>query len=234
MQFVNKAVGKIETGVCEKKTWPIMSHKSNLFRQKNPKNKQTKVHLVFDEESRRDFLTGFRKRKLERKKIAREKLEEREKEEKRLKRQERKKILDEKLKNIKLPELQTEEDDDPVVFNHPEHTVTVTTVTQVDLLAEHGSVGENKVEYESDYYDDEPRSKKPNLQELADAESEEKREKKKRMSAIKKANSRKKFRQKAARGAAREQKSQIKNSHGREKRRLIKAQGKRSGKKKGK
>ena len=40
---------------------------------------------------------------MERKKVAKEKLELKEKEEKRLKRQERRKMIDENLKNIKLP-----------------------------------------------------------------------------------------------------------------------------------
>uniref|UniRef100_A0A0A9X614 Nucleolar protein 12 n=3 Tax=Lygus hesperus TaxID=30085 RepID=A0A0A9X614_LYGHE len=45
-------------------------------RRRKPINKKTKVHLVFNEDARRDFLTGFHKRKLQRKKKAQEELQE--------------------------------------------------------------------------------------------------------------------------------------------------------------
>merc|ERR1712071_189087 len=41
---------------------------------RNPKNRQTKVHLIFDEKARKEYLTGFRKRKAERKKKYDEKM----------------------------------------------------------------------------------------------------------------------------------------------------------------
>lgn len=44
-------------------------------RKKTPKSKKTKTQVVFDETKRRDFLTGFRKRKNERRKKAAEKHE---------------------------------------------------------------------------------------------------------------------------------------------------------------
>ncbi|KAB7504966.1 hypothetical protein Anas_00612, partial [Armadillidium nasatum] len=40
------------------------------MRFKNPKNKKSKLHIKFDENDRRDYLLGFRKRKLERKEKA--------------------------------------------------------------------------------------------------------------------------------------------------------------------
>ncbi|KAF6201233.1 hypothetical protein GE061_005680 [Apolygus lucorum] len=45
-------------------------------RRRKPINKKTKLHLVFNEDARRDFLTGFHKRKLQRKKKAKEELQE--------------------------------------------------------------------------------------------------------------------------------------------------------------
>ena len=41
----------------------------------NKKNKSNKTSIVFDESSRKDFLTGFRKRKNERRKKAKEQIE---------------------------------------------------------------------------------------------------------------------------------------------------------------
>ena len=46
--------------------------------------RQRKTDIVFDEDSRREFLTGFRKRKEERRRIGREKAELALKEEKRI------------------------------------------------------------------------------------------------------------------------------------------------------
>ena len=45
-----------------------------------------------------------------------------------------------------------EEDKEPIVYDHPEHTVTVesvggVTVEQMDLHAAHGGIGENQVRY---------------------------------------------------------------------------------------
>ncbi|KAF5293490.1 hypothetical protein FQA39_LY02975 [Lamprigera yunnana] len=55
-----------------------------FHKNKNAKpKKKPKLHLVFDEVKRRDFLTGFHKRKMDRKKKAREKFEKQFKEEKR-------------------------------------------------------------------------------------------------------------------------------------------------------
>ncbi len=43
-------------------------------RQRAPRNKSTKTSIEFDPEKRRQFLTGFRKRKEERRKKAREQI----------------------------------------------------------------------------------------------------------------------------------------------------------------
>ncbi|XP_044272774.1 nucleolar protein 12 [Tribolium madens] len=77
-------------------------------RQKNPKNRTNKLHLVFDEKKRRDFLTGFHKRKLQRKKEAREKLERELKEErKRLKTEAKESYKKLVVSARPIPELET-------------------------------------------------------------------------------------------------------------------------------
>ena len=48
---------------------------------RKPKNRQTKRRAVFDEDARREFLTGFRKRKNERRQKAKEQMEQQLKEE---------------------------------------------------------------------------------------------------------------------------------------------------------
>lgn len=57
--------------------------KTNIINKKNrpPKNKGKKTTITFSEASRKDFLTGFRKRKNERRKKAKEQLEKEYKEE---------------------------------------------------------------------------------------------------------------------------------------------------------
>ena len=44
-------------------------------KQKNNKNRKNKTKIVFDESARRDYLTGFKKRKDERRKNWKEKVE---------------------------------------------------------------------------------------------------------------------------------------------------------------
>ncbi|XP_037273884.1 nucleolar protein viriato isoform X3 [Rhipicephalus microplus] len=53
------------------------------MKKKRSNNPPKKIHLVFDERERRDFLTGFQKRKKERQKKAQEKLKLQAQEEKR-------------------------------------------------------------------------------------------------------------------------------------------------------
>ena len=54
---------------------------SSSGRPRKPRNKSTKMSVVFDEASRKDFLTGFRRRKNERRRKAMEKMEKKFKEE---------------------------------------------------------------------------------------------------------------------------------------------------------
>ncbi|XP_003220998.1 nucleolar protein 12 [Anolis carolinensis] len=96
--------------------------------------------VTFDEENRREYLTGFHKRKVERRKIAMEEIRRKLKEEQKKMKEERHK---EYMKMLKEREDALEEADElehlvtsrteSVSYDHPGHTVTVTTVSDLDL-----------------------------------------------------------------------------------------------------
>uniref|UniRef100_A0A8C8S9P8 Nucleolar protein 12 n=1 Tax=Pelusios castaneus TaxID=367368 RepID=A0A8C8S9P8_9SAUR len=96
--------------------------------------------VIFDEDSRREYLTGFHKRKVERRKVAVEEIKRKLKEEQRKMKEERHKeylkmltereeALDEADELEHLVTSQTES----VSIDHPNHTVTVTTISDLDL-----------------------------------------------------------------------------------------------------
>nr|XP_019608527.1 PREDICTED: nucleolar protein 12 isoform X2 [Rhinolophus sinicus] len=103
-------------------------------------NRRPRLVLSFDEEKRREFLTGFHKRKVERKKAAIEEIKQRLKEEQKKLREER---HQEYLKMLAEREEALEEADEldrlvtakteSVQYDHPNHTVTVTTISDLDL-----------------------------------------------------------------------------------------------------
>ncbi|XP_070612265.1 nucleolar protein 12 [Erythrolamprus reginae] len=96
--------------------------------------------VSFDEKSRREFLTGFHKRKVERRKVALEEIKRKLKEEEKKMKEERHK---EYVKMLKEREEALEEADElehlvtsqteSVSYDHPNHTVTVTTISDLDL-----------------------------------------------------------------------------------------------------
>ncbi|KAG8556599.1 hypothetical protein GDO81_018126 [Engystomops pustulosus] len=100
----------------------------------------TKREVVFDEEKRKEYLTGFHKRKLQRRKAAVEEIKRKIKEEQKKMREERHK---EYMKMLKEREEALEEADEieqlvtskteSIIFDHPNHTVTVTTISDLDL-----------------------------------------------------------------------------------------------------
>ncbi|KAJ7330111.1 hypothetical protein JRQ81_016285 [Phrynocephalus forsythii] len=112
--------------------------------RKKSKQQRREVQLrrvvTFDEESRREYLTGFHKRKVERRKIALEEIKLKLKEEQKKMKDERHK---EYLKMLKEREEALEEADElehlvtsrteSVSYDHPGHTVTVTTISDLDL-----------------------------------------------------------------------------------------------------
>ncbi|XP_020838214.1 nucleolar protein 12 isoform X2 [Phascolarctos cinereus] len=111
-----------------------------MARKKKGGGSQGRLVLTFDEEKRRDYLTGFHKRKVERRKVALEEIRRKLKEEQRKLRDERHK---EYLKMLKDREEALEEADELdrlvtsqtacVRYDHPNHTVTVTTISDLDL-----------------------------------------------------------------------------------------------------
>eukprot|EP00126_Sphaerothecum_destruens_P005432 Sdes_comp18762_c0_seq1m9158 len=108
---------------------------SSVTLTRRPKNKRTKVILKFDENDRRDFLSGFRKRKTERRKVA---LEEKKKKEKELKLQEKKEKRD--ARNALLashPDIEEfgkfKEDQDQIQYFEKEKLTTVTIVKPISF-----------------------------------------------------------------------------------------------------
>ncbi|KAM3914411.1 nucleolar protein 12 [Leptodactylus fuscus] len=111
-----------------------------MGKRKQKKSVLAKRELVFDEEKRKEYLTGFHKRKLQRRKAAVEEIKRKIKEEQKKMRDERHK---EYMKMLKEREEALEEADEierlctstteSVIFDHPNHTVTVTTISDLDL-----------------------------------------------------------------------------------------------------
>ncbi|XP_067875494.1 nucleolar protein 12 [Heterodontus francisci] len=110
--------------------------------------------LIFREEDRREFLTGFHKRKVERRKKALEEIKVKLKEEQKRVKEERHK---EYVKMFKERQEALEEADEldqlatskmeSIQYDHPNHTVTVTTVSSIDLTAANFfSLGANQPE----------------------------------------------------------------------------------------
>ncbi|KAI7804082.1 nucleolar protein 12 [Triplophysa rosa] len=107
------------------------------------KQKQKKCVLMFDDKDRQEFLTGFHKRKVERRKAAMEEMKKKLKDEQKRVRDERHK---EYLNMLKERQEALNEADEPdeledaitsttecLQYNHPNHTVTVTTISDLDL-----------------------------------------------------------------------------------------------------
>lgn len=108
--------------------------------KKKHKKVSSRRELVFDEEKRREYLTGFHKRKLQRRKAAVEEIKQKIKEEQKRMKEDRHK---EYMKMLKEREEALEEIDEverlvtakteSVLYDHPNHTVTVTTISDLDL-----------------------------------------------------------------------------------------------------
>ncbi|XP_015718348.1 nucleolar protein 12 [Coturnix japonica] len=100
----------------------------------------SRLVVTFDEEKRREYLTGFHKRKVERRKVALEEIKRKLKEEQRKMKEERHK---EYLKMLREREEALDEFDElehlvtsrteSVNIDHPNHIVTVTTISDLDL-----------------------------------------------------------------------------------------------------
>ncbi|XP_071946288.1 nucleolar protein 12-like [Antedon mediterranea] len=153
--------------------------KSNWFKQRHPKNRDSKLILKFDEDDRNEFLTGFQRRKKERREYAQKVALEKKKEEKLQARKERREAKNEMLSNAKLffpndIDSELKQKAKANVYDHKQHTVTVTTITNVDLLSEHGGLGTNKFE------SDEEEVNKSEIDEDSSSDGETKIKKKKK------------------------------------------------------
>ncbi|NXK46173.1 NOL12 protein, partial [Chauna torquata] len=109
-------------------------------KKKGPGGAASRLVVTFDEERRREYLTGFHKRKVERRKVALEEIKRKLKEEQRKMKEERHK---EYLKMLSEREEALDEFDElehlvtsrteSVNIDHPNHIVTVTTISDLDL-----------------------------------------------------------------------------------------------------
>ncbi|TKS91556.1 Nucleolar protein 12 [Collichthys lucidus] len=109
------------------------------------KKRENKCIVTFDDKDRQEYLTGFHKRKVERRKAAVAEIRKKIKDEQIRVREERHK---EYVKMLKEREeaLEAAEDDledtiisttESVQYDHPNHTVTVTTISDLDLSGAH-------------------------------------------------------------------------------------------------
>ncbi|XP_023287437.1 nucleolar protein 12 [Seriola lalandi dorsalis] len=109
------------------------------------KKRENKCIVMFDDKERNDYLTGFHKRKVERRKAAVAEIRKKIKDEQIRVREERHKEYMKMLKE-RTEALEDCEDDledaitsttESVQFDHPNHTVTVTTISDLDLTGAH-------------------------------------------------------------------------------------------------
>ncbi|NXC31097.1 NOL12 protein, partial [Campylorhamphus procurvoides] len=115
-----------------------MARKKN--KKKGPGGREGRLVVTFDEERRREYLTGFHKRKVERRKAALEEIKRKLKEEQRKMKEERHqeylKMLSEREEALdeadELEHLVTSRTES-VNIDHPNHIVTVTTISDLDL-----------------------------------------------------------------------------------------------------
>ncbi|XP_074758557.1 nucleolar protein 12 isoform X2 [Athene noctua] len=109
-------------------------------RKKGWGGREGRLVVTFDEERRREYLTGFHKRKVERRKAALEEIKRKLKEEQRKMKEERHqeylKMLSEREEALdeadELEHLVTSRTES-VNIDHPNHVVTVTTISDLDL-----------------------------------------------------------------------------------------------------
>ncbi|XP_029996356.1 nucleolar protein 12 [Sphaeramia orbicularis] len=109
------------------------------------KKRENKCVIMFDDKDRQDYLTGFHKRKVERRKAAVAELKKKIKEEQIKVREERHNEYMKMLKE-RTEALEDDKDDledaitsttESIQYDHPNHTVTVTTISDLDLTGAH-------------------------------------------------------------------------------------------------
>ncbi|XP_053326156.1 nucleolar protein 12 isoform X2 [Spea bombifrons] len=133
-----RAAGVLTVVFTSSGVWCTQQKK--MGKKKQNKRAVGRRELVFDEEMRREYLTGFHKRKVQRRKAAVEEIKRKIKEEQKKMKEERHK---EYMRMLKEREDALEEADElerlvtskseSVQYDHPNHTVTVTTISDLDL-----------------------------------------------------------------------------------------------------
>ncbi|XP_018561826.1 nucleolar protein 12 [Anoplophora glabripennis] len=114
---------------------------------KKPKNRKNKVVLVFDENKRRDFLTGFHKRKLQRKKDAKEKFEKELKEErKRIKAEAKESYKKLVVSHRPIPELENLISEE---YENDDVTVKVVELASSEIANKNHWIGANQPKYDA-------------------------------------------------------------------------------------
>ncbi|XP_022187308.1 nucleolar protein 12 [Nilaparvata lugens] len=120
-----------------------------FVKRRNPINKRTKLNLVFDEDARREFLTGFHKRKLQRQKKAQEEFKQKIKEEKkRIKQEAQESYKKMKMSFKPIPEVEELLRTTAKEYDVGDHSVCVVEFSSDVLEKRNKIIGENKVEYE--------------------------------------------------------------------------------------
>lgn len=142
--------------------------KPGVFHPRKRVNRQTKLQLVFDPKARREFLTGFHKRKLQRQKRAQEELKQQLKEErKRLKHEARESFKKLVVSHRPVPEVENLVSENYELENH---SVNILELSASDLAEKNNWIGMNKVQYEnekseqSDEKEDEQKDELPGME----------------------------------------------------------------------
>ncbi|KAL6440268.1 hypothetical protein ACFW04_003086 [Cataglyphis niger] len=126
----------------------------DVNRRPGQPKRRKKITLVFDEEKRREFLGGFRKRKLERKKKAQEQLQKQLKEEQKKIKQAARERYKKLLSHRNVPEL--EELLSKKEYDLEGHTVSILELNVAELAEGSRWIGENKIaEKKEEEQDDE-------------------------------------------------------------------------------
>ncbi|XP_060074862.1 nucleolar protein 12-like [Ylistrum balloti] len=181
-------------------------------KKKAPKNRKTKKVLVFDETARLEFLTGFRKRKNERRKKAKDDKEIQLKEDKKELKRQRRELIEKSFyfkgkSKQKAPEL--DEIGKPTVTELPEHTVTITDISEIDMVGHSGlRLGQNQFEEEQDATTSPPTEFDP--KEHAKLKRDIKKLKRKEVALLNKEMPKKKSKRPSQLGHIKEKKSQKK------------------------
>ncbi|CAK9833219.1 Nucleolar protein 12 [Anthophora retusa] len=114
----------------------------NVNRIPGQPKKRRKITLVFDENKRREFLTGFHKRKLQRRQKAKEELQQQLKEERKKIKHEARERFKKLLSSRDVPEIQQLLSQQE--YETEGHTVSILELNVADLTENDALIGENK------------------------------------------------------------------------------------------